>query len=60
VWVAQPEHRRYGIAPAGDLLIDVDGGGLQRGMVGIDVRGVEADPRLAATGLLALRRDCAY
>jgi hypothetical protein len=37
VWVAEPEHRRYWIAPAGDLFVDVDAGGLQRGVVGIDV-----------------------
>src|SRR6184192_1864578 len=27
---------------------DVGAGGLQRGVIGVDVRGVEADPRLAA------------
>ena len=56
VRVAQPEHRRHGPAEAGDLFVDVDAGSLQRGVVCVDVRGVEADPRLAAAGRLALRR----
>ena len=55
VRVAQPEHRRHGAAPTGDLVVDVDAGGLQRGVVCVDVRGVEADAGLAAAGVLARR-----
>jgi hypothetical protein len=54
--VAQPEHRRHRPTEAGDFLVDVDARGLERGVVGVDVGGVEDDPGLFAAGLLALRR----
>src|SRR5207248_2442530 len=56
VRVAQPEHRRHRVAVAADLVVDVDAGGLECGVVGVDIRRVEADPGLAAAGLLPLRR----
>ena len=56
VRVAQPEHRLHRAAEARDLVVDVDAGGLQRGVIGVDVIRVEADPGLAAARLLALRR----
>ena len=56
VGIAQPEHRRHRVAVPADLVVHVDTGGLQRGVVGIDVGGVEDDARLGAARLLALRR----
>jgi hypothetical protein len=49
--VAQPEHRRHRAAEARDLVVDIDAGGLQGGVVGVDVAAVEDDPGLFAAGL---------
>src|SRR5579862_413479 len=54
--IVEPEHRRYGIAHARDLVTDVDALRLQLGVVGIDVGGVERDTGLAAAGRLPFGR----
>src|SRR5262249_5814572 len=56
VGIAQPEHRRGGGAPTGDLVVAGRARSPQRSVIGVDVRGVEADAGLAAARLLVLRR----
>ena len=53
IGVAEPEHRRYRIAHAADLVVDVDAAGLEVGVIGVDVGGVERDPGLGVAGRLA-------
>ena len=44
-WIAQPEHRRHGVAHTADLRVDVDTIGLQLGVAGINVIGLQPDAR---------------
>src|SRR5690348_15377517 len=54
--VAQPEHRRNGVAHPVDRLVDVDAGGLQLRVVAVDVVGLQADAGLPLAGRRTLRR----
>src|SRR6476620_12488433 len=44
--VAEPEHRRDGVAHTLDLVVDVDAGGLEIGVVGVHVLAVQRDTGL--------------
>ncbi len=56
VRVADPEHRRHGPTPPRDLVVDVGSCRFQRRVIRVDVRRVDADTRLAASGLGTRRR----
>src|SRR4051794_16018162 len=54
--IAQPEHRRDGVAHAADLSVDGDAVLRKVGVDRVDVGGVQRDAGLAVAALLAVRR----